>query len=84
MSAHGVAIIEFVVNIGTWGHKFGFRNVFIQSITKVLTFFNGLNLSLLSCVRFFLAFIFNMMGYDFLYCQLMGDDFCKWASSKDV
>ena len=36
MSAHGVAIIELVVNIGTWGHKFGFRNVFIQPITKVL------------------------------------------------
>ena len=53
MFAHGVAIIEFVVNIGTWGHKFGFRNVFIQPITKVLTFFNGLNLSLLSCVSFF-------------------------------
>ena len=34
--------------------------------------------------EFFLVFIFNMMGYDFLYCQLMGDDFCKWASSKDV
>ena len=61
MSAHGVAIIELVVNIGTWGHKFGFMNVFIQSITKVLTFFNELNLSLLSCVSFF-SFYFQHDG----------------------
>ena len=81
MSAHGVAIIELVVNIGTWGHKFGCRNVFIQPITKV---FQRAQPFPAFVREFFLAFIFNMMGYDFLYCQLMGDDFCKWASSKDV
>ena len=84
MSAHGVAIIEFVVNIGTWGHKFGFRNVFIQPITKVLIEAQRAQPFPAFMREFFLVFIFNMMGYDFLYCQLMGDDFCKWASSKDV